>query len=119
MTDILLTACKNARLHDHKIRKVLTRNSVTLINGHVRIVQASILGSILVNLLPILGSALIAAHATAGDDSLASTETQMLACLLFVSVFIFMIPVSLLPSTVHTTPDTYKNPPLDRIPLGV
>lgn len=67
-------------------------------NGHVRIVQASILGSILVNLLPILGSALIAADTTGGDDSLRSTETQILACLLFVSVFVFMIPVGLLPS---------------------
>ncbi|KAJ6780004.1 hypothetical protein PWT90_10950 [Aphanocladium album] len=67
---------------------------VTLANGHVRIVQASILGSILVNLLPILGSALIAAHTTHGDDSLDGTETQMLACLLFVSVFVFMIPTA-------------------------
>ncbi|KAM3432903.1 hypothetical protein MY4824_006292 [Beauveria thailandica] len=66
----------------------------TLSNGHVKIVQASILGSILVNLLPILGSALIAAEATGGDDSLDSTETQMLACLLFVSVFVFMIPTA-------------------------
>ncbi|KAJ4150701.1 hypothetical protein LMH87_011438 [Akanthomyces muscarius] len=78
---------------------------VTLINGHVRIVQASILGSILVNLLPILGSALVAAHATAGDDSLASTETQMLACLLFVSVFIFMIPTAF----TFTFRDTHRN----------
>ncbi|TQV97748.1 hypothetical protein V2A60_006522 [Cordyceps javanica] len=67
---------------------------VTLVNGHVRIVQASILGSILVNLLPILGSALIGADTTGGDDSLDSTETQMLACLLFVSVFVFMIPTA-------------------------
>lgn len=66
----------------------------TLMNGHVRIVQASILGSILVNLLPILGSALIAADTTGGDDSLRSTETQILACLLFVSVFVFMIPTA-------------------------
>ncbi|KAM3532515.1 hypothetical protein MY4038_003993 [Beauveria bassiana] len=66
----------------------------TLSNGHVKIVQASILGSILVNLLPILGSALIVAEATGGDDSLDSTETQMLACLLFVSVFVFMIPTA-------------------------
>ncbi|ATY64147.1 sodium calcium [Cordyceps militaris] len=66
----------------------------TLMNGHVRIVQASILGSILVNLLPILGSALIATDTTGGDDSLRSTETQILACLLFVSVFVFMIPTA-------------------------
>ncbi|KAJ3475731.1 hypothetical protein NLG97_g9357 [Lecanicillium saksenae] len=67
---------------------------VTLANGHVRIVQASILGSILVSLLPILGSALIAAHTTDGDDSLDNTETQMLACLLLVTVFVFMIPTA-------------------------
>lgn len=69
---------------------------VTLLNGHVRIVQASILGSILVNLLPSLGSALIAAQMTEGDCSLENTEIQMLACLLFVSVFVFMILVSIL-----------------------
>lgn len=91
------------------------RNSVTLANDQVRIVQASILGSILVNLLPILGSALIATHTTGGDESLDSTETQMLACLLFVSVFIFMIPVRFPPPSptppCPTTLHLHTHPP--------
>lgn len=57
--------------------------------------QASILGSILVNLLLILGSALLACS-MAGLEAVYSTQgTQLLGCLLFVSVFTFLMPVSL------------------------
>ena len=63
-------------------------------HNHIRIVQASILGSILVNLLLILGSALVSSAFCGNDAAYNSGETQLLSCLLFVSVFVFMMPVS-------------------------
>ncbi|PHH74027.1 hypothetical protein CDD80_3410 [Ophiocordyceps camponoti-rufipedis] len=65
--------------------------SAALCHDHVRIVQASILGSVLVNLLLILGSALIV-----GNDEPAynAADAQLLACLLSVSVFTFLIPTA-------------------------
>lgn len=74
---------------------VHTRCSVALANGHVRIVQASILGSILVNLLLILGSALLACGVADVETSYSTSGTEVFGCLLFVSVFAFLIPVSL------------------------
>ncbi|KAI9148176.1 Vacuolar calcium ion transporter [Paramyrothecium foliicola] len=67
---------------------------VALVNGHIRIVQASILGSILVNLLLILGSALLASSFRNFETVYNTAETQLLSCLLFVSVFVFMIPTA-------------------------
>lgn len=73
--------------------------SVALRSDHVRIVEESILGSILVNLLPVLGTALLAGS-MCGEDSVGdNAEAQLLAALLFVSIFVFLMPVrSLLPS---------------------
>lgn len=73
-----------------------THCSVALANGHVRIVQASILGSVLVNLLLILGSALLACGVADVEASYSTSGTEVLGCLLFVSVFAFLIPVSLI-----------------------
>ncbi|CAH0055420.1 unnamed protein product [Clonostachys solani] len=67
---------------------------VALANGHVRIVQASILGSILVNLLLILGSALLACGVADVEASYSTSGTEVLGCLLFVSVFAFLIPTA-------------------------
>lgn len=67
--------------------------SVALVNNHIAIVEASILGSILVNLLLILGSALITSHARNFKLSQDTNGTQLLGCLLFVSVFAFFMPV--------------------------
>ncbi|KAH7310652.1 Sodium/calcium exchanger protein-domain-containing protein [Stachybotrys elegans] len=67
---------------------------VALVNNHIRIVQASILGSILVNLLPILGSALLASSLPGQNPNYNTNETQLLACLLFVSVFVFLMPTA-------------------------
>ncbi|KEY72376.1 hypothetical protein S7711_01050 [Stachybotrys chartarum IBT 7711] len=68
---------------------------VALANDHIRIVQASILGSILVNLLLILGSALLANNLIPNNVPICNTnETQLLACLLFVSVFVFLMPTA-------------------------
>lgn len=60
----------------------------------MRVVQASILGSILVNLLPILGTALLASSVVDQEPLYNTNEAQLLANLLFVSVFVFLIPVS-------------------------
>ncbi|KAM0269421.1 hypothetical protein ACHAQH_009749 [Verticillium albo-atrum] len=68
---------------------------VALVNNHIRIVQASILGSIIVNLLLILGSALFASTFSRHDAAAASTSnTQLLSCLLLVSVFVFLMPTA-------------------------
>lgn len=66
---------------------------IALANNHIQLVQASILGSILVNLLLILGSALMASSVSKHDPAQNSNETQLLACLLFVSVFVIIMPV--------------------------
>jgi len=68
-------------------------DSVALIEDQIRIVLASILGSILVNLLLILGSALLASGVSASEPIYNTAETQLLSCLLFVSVFVFLMPV--------------------------
>lgn len=68
-------------------------NSVALIEDQIRIVLASILGSILVNLLLILGSALLASGVSPSEPIYNTAETQLLSCLLFVSVFVFLMPV--------------------------
>ena len=86
-------ACKSAILLSIKDPQ-LTYTRVALANNHVRIVQASILGSVLVNLLLILGSALLVGGAVNSEPTYNTAETQLLACLLFVSVFTFLMPVS-------------------------
>ncbi|PHH61159.1 hypothetical protein CDD81_727 [Ophiocordyceps australis] len=55
---------------------------------------ASILGSVLVNLLLILGSALLVSSGASCEPTYNSTEAQLLACLLFVSVFAFLMPTA-------------------------
>lgn len=68
-------------------------DSVALIEDQIRIVLASILGSMLVNLLLILGSALLASSMSASEPTYNTAETQLLSSLLFVSVFVFLMPV--------------------------
>ncbi|KAH6692354.1 vacuolar calcium ion transporter [Plectosphaerella plurivora] len=67
---------------------------VALINNQIRIVLASILGSILVNLLLILGSALLASSMSDSEPTYNTAETQLLSSLLFVSVFVFLMPTA-------------------------
>jgi Ca2+:H+ antiporter len=78
-------------------------NSVALKDGHHRIVESSILGSILVNLLLILGSALLAGSMTDVDRSYNTPGTTLLGCLLFVSLFAFLMPVSSRLASEETT----------------
>jgi Ca2+:H+ antiporter len=70
------------------------KNSVALKNGHIRIVCASILGSVLVNLLLILGTALLAVSMGSQENSYSPAATPLLGSLLFVSVLAFLMPVS-------------------------
>ncbi|KAL6404307.1 hypothetical protein AUP68_13694 [Ilyonectria robusta] len=98
-------------------------SSIALVNNHIRIVQASILGSILVNLLLILGSALLASNLANYESILDEAESHLLAGLLFVSVFVILMPVSLTPLFVVcsptdpdrrllTTPSIAREPPM-------
>lgn len=78
---------------------------VALVNNHIRIVQASILGSVLVNLLLILGSALFASSMSNIDPHSSMEESELLAALLFVSVFVILIPVSIYLSSLLEVTD--------------
>lgn len=69
-------------------------NSIALKENKIYVVQASILGSILVNLLLVLGTALVASCVAGADMMYSTVEAQLLACLLFVSIFVVLIPVS-------------------------
>ncbi|KAM4061196.1 sodium/calcium exchanger protein [Hirsutella rhossiliensis] len=71
-----------------------------LAHGHVRIVEASILGSVLVNLLLILGSALLVENTVNSEPTYNAAQAQLLACLLFVSMFTFLMPTAF-ESTFH------------------
>ncbi|KAL0932339.1 sodium calcium, partial [Colletotrichum truncatum] len=68
--------------------------SVALKHNQIHVVQASILGSILVNLLLILGTALCVNGLWHDLPVLNVAETQLLSGLLFVSVFVFLIPAA-------------------------
>ncbi|KAH7170003.1 Sodium/calcium exchanger protein-domain-containing protein [Dactylonectria macrodidyma] len=67
---------------------------IALVNNHIRIVQASILGSMLVNLLLILGSALLASNFGNFDSVCDEAESHLLAGLLFVSAFVILMPTA-------------------------
>ncbi|KAK1517083.1 vacuolar calcium ion transporter [Colletotrichum costaricense] len=68
--------------------------SIALKHNQIQVVQASILGSMLVNLLPILGTALCVCGVSQQEPALDTSETQLLGCLLFVSVFVLLIPAA-------------------------
>ena len=67
---------------------------MALTHNQIRVVQASILGSILVNLLLILGLAILTGSLYGCELLHNTAETQLLGCLLYVSLFTFMIRVS-------------------------
>ncbi|KAH7198884.1 Sodium/calcium exchanger protein-domain-containing protein [Fusarium flagelliforme] len=68
--------------------------SIALKENKIYVVQASILGSILVNLLLVLGTALVASSVAGVDMMYNTAEAQLLACLLFVSIFVVLIPTA-------------------------
>jgi Ca2+:H+ antiporter len=72
---------------------------IALVKNEIRIVQASLLGSILANLLLILGMAFLLGGLRYREQIYNSTVTQMSACLLSLSVMSLLLPVRLqLPS---------------------
>lgn len=68
---------------------------IALVKKEIGIVQASLLGSILANLLLILGMAFLLGGLRYREQVYNSTITQMSACLLSLSVMSLLLPVSL------------------------
>jgi Ca2+:H+ antiporter len=68
---------------------------IALIKNEIRIVQASLLGSILANLLLIMGMAFACGGLLYQEQIYNSTVTQMSACLLSLSVMSLLLPVRL------------------------
>lgn len=67
---------------------------IALVKNEIRIVQASLIGSILSNLLLILGMAFLLGGLRYREQIYNSTVTQMSACLLSLSVTSLLLPVS-------------------------
>jgi Ca2+:H+ antiporter len=66
---------------------------IALIHNEIHVVQGALVGSILVNLLLILGTAIIAGEFNPIDMTYDMNNAQALACLLSLSVFSILIPV--------------------------
>ncbi|USW55662.1 Putative calcium/proton exchanger, sodium/calcium exchanger membrane region [Septoria linicola] len=67
---------------------------IALVKNEIRIVQASLLGSILANLLLILGMAFLFGGLRFREQVYNSTVTQMSACLLSLSVMSLLLPTA-------------------------
>ncbi|KAF2843448.1 calcium/proton exchanger [Patellaria atrata CBS 101060] len=67
---------------------------IALVKDEIRIVQASLLGSILANLLLILGMAFLLGGLRYREQVYNSTVTQMSACLLSLSVMSLLLPTA-------------------------
>jgi Ca2+:H+ antiporter len=72
----------------------LVTYSIALQEGQIRIVQASLLGSILANLLLILGMCFLVGGLRFREQIYNSTVTQMSACLLSLSVMSLLLPTA-------------------------
>lgn len=87
---------------------------IALAKNEIRIVQASILGSILANLLLILGMAFLLGGLRFREQVYNSTVTNMSACLLSLCVMSLLLPVSCLAS--HPTYNLANDFLTDRFP---
>ncbi|KAE8353090.1 Sodium/calcium exchanger protein-domain-containing protein [Aspergillus coremiiformis] len=67
---------------------------IALVKNEIRVVQASLLGSILANLLLILGMAFLLGGLRFQEQIYNSTVTQMSACLLSLSVMSLLLPTA-------------------------
>ncbi|KAJ5835278.1 Sodium/calcium exchanger membrane region [Penicillium robsamsonii] len=67
---------------------------IALVKNEIRIVQASLLGSILANLLLIMGMAFLSGGLRFREQIYNSTVTQMSACLLSLSVMSLLLPTA-------------------------
>ncbi|KUJ08671.1 uncharacterized protein LY89DRAFT_741523 [Mollisia scopiformis] len=74
--------------------KALSYQSSPISSGEIRIVQASLLGSILANLLLILGMCFLIGGLRFREQIYNSTVTQMSACLLSLSVMSLLLPTA-------------------------
>jgi Ca2+:H+ antiporter len=68
--------------------------SFMLREGHIRLVLASLLGSIFVNLLFILGVAIMSGGYHHREQQYNKKATQMLACFMNMGVLCILVPVS-------------------------
>jgi Ca2+:H+ antiporter len=91
---LIAIACKTPFIHISRASWTHLY-SAALVNNQLRVVQASLVGSILVNLLLILGTAIITGSFWYREQRHDIDDAQVLACLLCLSVFSLMIPVSL------------------------
>ncbi|PBP25897.1 calcium/proton exchanger [Diplocarpon rosae] len=82
------------RDHGTKEREALLKAFIALAKGEIRIVQASLLGSILANLLLILGMCFLVGGLRYREQIYNSTVTQMSACLLSLSVMSLLLPTA-------------------------
>lgn len=73
---------------------LLTSNSIALVKNHIRIVQAALAGSILVNLLLILGMCFLLGGLRFREQIYNSTVTQTSASLLALSVTSLLLPTA-------------------------
>lgn len=85
-------------IYDHS-RKICGSSSanygrIALVKNEIRIVQASLIGSILANLLLILGMCFLIGGLEYREQVYNSTVTQMSACLLCLAVLSLLLPVS-------------------------
>lgn len=69
--------------------------STALLTNNIKVVQYSLLGSVLVNLLLVLGSAIIAGSIVSPDQLYNNDVTQSFVVLLNLTVSCLMIPVCL------------------------
>ncbi|MCJ1380644.1 hypothetical protein MMC17_003752 [Xylographa soralifera] len=76
--------------------------AIALVKNEIRIVQASLLGSILANLMLILGMCFLFGGLRFREQIYNSTVTQMSACLLSLSVMSLLLPTAFHASFVNT-----------------
>ncbi|CZT13216.1 related to manganese resistance protein [Rhynchosporium agropyri] len=84
-----------ALLHlDERLNHANFLSIIALVKNEIRIVQASLLGSILANLLLILGMCFLVGGLRFREQIYNSTVTQMSACLLSLSVMSLLLPTA-------------------------
>ncbi|KAI9682354.1 MAG: hypothetical protein M1817_000408 [Caeruleum heppii] len=77
-----------------QVEQLLLDSLIALVKNEIRIVQASLLGSILSNLLLILGMCFLIGGLRYREQIYNSTVTQMSACLLSLSVMSLLLPTA-------------------------
>jgi Ca2+:H+ antiporter len=88
---------------------------IALVKNEIRIVQASLLGSILANLLLILGMAFLLGGLRFREQVYNSTVTNMSACLLSLCVMSLLLPVSLFDILLQCSPADHMLRPLSTL----